>query len=121
VGISVKGDEEELGTLSKVKLFTPFPCTTGNLSGLSGEKKQTNKCGSCLNKNHNRTWRRITKMCPERYSKRSSRKRSHRGFNSSISYSELNFPGDVFNSALVSQRNLVCTEISEGQELEMLT
>ena len=60
-------------------------------------------------------------MYPERYSKRSSRKRSHRGFNSSISYSELNFPGDVFNSALVSQRNLVCTEISEGEELEMLT
>ena len=42
MGISVKGDEEELGTLSKVKLFTPFPCATGNLSGLSGEKK-TNK------------------------------------------------------------------------------
>lgn len=38
-----------------------------------------------------------------------------------LSYSDLNFPGDVFNSAHVSQRNLVCTEISEGEELEMLT
>ena len=40
MGISVKGDEEELGTLSRVKLFTPFPCATGNLSGLSEEKKK---------------------------------------------------------------------------------
>ena len=79
MGISVKGDEEELGTLSRVKLFTPFPCATGNLSGLSEEKKKKkDKCGSCLNKSHNRTWRRVTKTCPERYSKRSSGKRSHK-------------------------------------------
>ena len=40
MGISVKGDEEELGTLSRVKLFTPFPGATGNLSGLSEKKKK---------------------------------------------------------------------------------